>query len=63
VEVYVNGVLALKNSGWVSSYDAFPLTLSGRAALKPGKNLIAVHCHQNSGGQYIDLGFVDVESN
>ena len=63
VEVYINGVLAVKNSGYVSSYDAVPLTSAGRAALKPGKNLIAVHCHQTGGGQYIDLGFVDVESN
>jgi hypothetical protein len=53
----------VKNSGYFSSYDAVPLTSAGRAALKPGKNLIAVHCHQTGGGQYIDLGFVDVESN
>jgi hypothetical protein len=61
VEVYVNGVLAVKASGFVSSYDAVPLTAAGRAALKAGKNLIAVHCHQTTGGQYIDLGFVEVE--
>jgi hypothetical protein len=41
----------------------FPLTKEGRAALKPGKNLIAIHCRQSTGGQYVDLGFVTVQAN
>ena len=60
-EVYINGVLALKLSGFVSGYDAFPLTTTGKSALKPGKNIIAIHCRQTGGGQYIDFGLVDVE--
>ena len=60
-EVYINGVLALKTSGYICNYDAFTLTAAGKAALKPGKNVIAVHCHQTVGGQYIDFGLVDVE--
>jgi hypothetical protein len=63
VEVYINGVLAVKAGGFISSYDVFPLTPAGRAALKPGRNLIALHCHQTVGGQYVDLGLVRVESN
>jgi hypothetical protein len=59
-EVYINGVLAVRASGWASGYDAFPLTPDGKTALRPGKNLIAISCRQNDGGQYIDLGFVDV---
>ncbi len=62
-EVYINGVLALKCGGYISSYDAFPLTREGRGALKPGKNLIAIHCHQTGGGQYVDFGLVDVQAN
>lgn len=62
-EVYINGVLALKTSGFIVNYDAFPLTAEGKAALKPGKNLIAVHCHQTVGGQYVDFGLVDVQTN
>ena len=62
-EVYVNGVLALKASGFISGYEVFPFTPEGRAAFKPGKNQIAIHCHQTAGGQYVDFGLVDVQSN
>jgi Glutaminase A six helical-hairpin domain/Domain of unknown function (DUF5127)/Domain of unknown function (DUF4964) len=61
-EVYINGVLALHVSGFVTGYELWPITAAGKAALRPGKNLLAVHCHQTLGGQYIDLGFVDVLS-
>jgi len=61
VEVYINGVLAIKVGGFITGYDVFALTPEGKAALKPGKNLIAIHCHQTSGGQYVDFGLVDVQ--
>jgi hypothetical protein len=59
-EIFVNGVLAAKVSGWTSDYTEVPLTAAGRKALKPGENVIAIHCHQTTGGQYIDAGFVEV---
>lgn len=62
-EVYINGVLALKTGGFSGEYDALPLTPAGEAALKPGKNLVAIHCHQTGGGQYVDLGFVHIQDN
>jgi hypothetical protein len=55
-EIYVNGVLAATARGYVVQYVNLPMTAAGRAALKPGKNLIAVHCHQTVGGQFIDVG-------
>ena len=61
-DVYFNGVLALHAGGWVSSYEAFPLQPAGVAALKPGKNLVAIHCRQTAGGQYVDFGLVATES-
>ncbi len=59
-EVYVNGVLALRVPGYATGYEALPMTKAGRDALKPGKNTVAVHCHQTKGGQYIDVGIVEV---
>ncbi|HUC85277.1 MAG TPA: DUF4965 domain-containing protein [Candidatus Acidoferrales bacterium] len=62
VEVYFNGVLAVKTAGFIANYELFPLTSQAKAALKPGKNLVAIHCHQTTGGQYVDFGLVDVQS-
>jgi hypothetical protein len=60
-EVYINGVLACKVAGFVAEYQETDMTPDSQAALKPGKNIIAVHCHQTKGGQYIDVGIVDVK--
>ena len=60
-EVYINGVLAVNAGGFTAQYDCMELTPAGKAALKPGANLIAIHCHQDQGGQYVDFGFVTIE--
>ena len=59
-EIYINGVAAAHPKGYSTDYFNRPPNAAGLAALKPGKNLIAVHCHQTAGGQYIDVGFVEV---
>ncbi|RYG54989.1 hypothetical protein EON80_31265 [bacterium] len=57
VEVYINGVLAYKRSGYTSTYESRPLTPQGKAAIKPNsQNVMAIHCRQTGGGQYIDAG-------
>jgi len=60
VEIYVNGVLALKASGYTADYEIAPMSAEARAALRAGANTIAVHCHQTTGGQYIDVGLIEV---
>ncbi len=63
VDIYVNGVPAGSASGYSTSYVFVPMNAAGQAALIPNaNNVIAVHCHQTGGGQYIDVG-IDVRSN
>ena len=59
-EVYLNGVLAGTAGGYVTEYEALPLSPAAKQALKPGRNVLSVHCHQTQGGQFIDVGLVDV---
>jgi CubicO group peptidase (beta-lactamase class C family) len=59
-EVYVNGVLAAKVSGFSTDYELHAIADDARATLKPGANTIAVHCRQTTGGQFVDVGIVDL---
>jgi hypothetical protein len=59
-EVYINGKLAAKTQGYTANYVRISLDEGVKADLKSGDNYLAVHCHQTSGGQYIDVGIVDV---
>lgn len=57
-EIYLNGVLAATLPGFDIIYVEQPINPEAAATLKPGVNLIAVHCHQTTGGQFIDAGIV-----
>ncbi len=60
-EVFINGELAKSFVRWTSEYIVVPLDEKGTAALKKGANVMAVHCHQDAGGQYIDVHLVDAD--
>lgn len=61
VEVYINGALAFKEGGFLTDYDDVEIYKEAISALKEGRNIIAVHCHQTVGGQYIDVGILLAE--
>jgi hypothetical protein len=57
-EVYLNGILAASVTGYTTGYVEFPIAPEALAGLKPGDNVMAIHCHQTVGGQYIDAGII-----
>ncbi|MEW6201666.1 MAG: glycoside hydrolase family 2 TIM barrel-domain containing protein [bacterium] len=59
-QIYINGVLAATASGFVTSYYFLPVAAEAAAAIKHGKNVLAVTCKQTGGGQYIDVGISGV---
>jgi hypothetical protein len=60
-EIYINGRLAAKLQGFTINYVQPPIEKKAINALKAGINCLAIHCHQTSGGQYIDVGIVEVK--
>ncbi|HXW08097.1 MAG TPA: glycoside hydrolase family 2 TIM barrel-domain containing protein [Vicinamibacterales bacterium] len=61
VEVYLNGDLLLERPGATGGYIFLPLDDAARKSLRAGANTLAVHVRQERGGQYIDVGIVDVK--
>ncbi|MBN1901280.1 hypothetical protein JW926_08160, partial [Candidatus Sumerlaeota bacterium] len=56
--IFLNGEQVLVKKGWNDQYDGFDVTDAIKGLLKKGKNLLAVHVHQDTGGQYIDLAIL-----
>lgn len=58
-ELYLNGIETARLPRWTQGYVTIKLPPEAARALKPGRNVIAIHCHQITGGQYIDAGLVE----
>jgi hypothetical protein len=59
-EVYINGQLVRSLKRFIKSYQLVQLDDDARKLLRHGENTIAVHCRQTSGGQYIDVGLIQM---
>jgi hypothetical protein len=56
VEVFLNGRMVFESGGYLVAYKRIVLPVEAAQALVAGDNVMAVHCHQTTGGQYIDVG-------
>lgn len=57
--VFLNGRLVAELDGYTTGYQEVPLDAGAKAALKTGRNTLAIQVTQTEGGQYIDAGLVD----
>ena len=57
-EIYINGVKIAEYAGYQDYYYADVDLDALKSALKEGPNVVAIHCKQTKGGQYIDFGLV-----
>ncbi len=60
-QVYLNGVKAIEEPGFITGYEDIAPEQDALDALNIGTNVMAVHCHQTQGGQFIDVGIVAPE--
>ncbi|OGV57542.1 MAG: hypothetical protein A2283_23275 [Lentisphaerae bacterium RIFOXYA12_FULL_48_11] len=57
-DVYINGQKVLEVKSFIGHYQMHIVTDRLKKALKKGLNTIAIHTHQTTGGQFIDLALL-----
>ena len=55
-QVFVNGVEVLNTGETWKSNQKYQFDEAAKSALRPGKNVIAAHCHNTYGGAVLDYG-------
>jgi len=55
LEVWINGVPAMNQPGYRGDYAVFEVSDAAREALRPEGNILAVHCRQTGGGQFVHV--------
>ena len=55
-EMYINGVQIVKTGNEWKDNVRIPLSAEAKKTLVKGKNIIAAHCHNTTGGGYVDFG-------
>jgi hypothetical protein len=61
VNVWLNGEQAGHMMGYSTDYEETTIQEAARKTLHPGVNTIGIHCHNETGGQYVDAGLVSIE--
>ena len=59
--VHLNGKRIAQFPDYVSEYQVVPLDAQAQSALRLGENLLAVHCRNAGGGQFIDVHVIDAD--
>ena len=59
IEVYLNGARIFSETGHLTAYKSVELDAK---SLRVGRNILAVHCLQTAGGQYVDIGLSSAKS-
>ncbi|MEO6499235.1 MAG: sugar-binding domain-containing protein [Mucilaginibacter sp.] len=62
-EVYINGMLVASLPGWTSDYENLALSELAKESIKRNQqNVIAIHCVNKTGGQFIDAGLTIISN-
>lgn len=62
VVVFINGKQVASLQGYQTEYEPVRLQAEGQSALKVGVNVMAVHCRQTTGGQFVDVHLIDADN-
>ena len=62
-EMYINGVQIVKTGYEWHDNVRIPLSAAAKKTLVKGKNIIAAHCHNTTGGGYVDFGLFKKATN
>lgn len=58
-ELYINGTRVILTGETWKQGEEHKLTAAQKALLKAGNNIIAAHCHNTTGGAYVDFGLYE----
>jgi hypothetical protein len=59
-DIWIDGTPVDSLSGYDQAYSLLPLDQAARKLMTPGSHTLAVHVKNTRGGQYIDVGIVEV---
>ncbi|QEG00466.1 Beta-galactosidase [Stieleria maiorica] len=61
-QIYINGLKVADLKQYTTEYIVVPIAPDKDSTLQTGDNVMAVHCKQTGGGQFIDVHLVDADN-